>query len=83
MSALDDHPHFAPIATAPRDGTVILVADMEMGSFPMYWDPTGNNPIFAPDDVGIWRATDGSMTWKDTDGCGPTHWSPLDGRSVN
>lgn len=29
---LDDHPAYAPIGTAPRDGTPIIVADMEMPS---------------------------------------------------
>lgn len=75
--------HHAPITTAPRDGTVIVVAHEHVGEFVMQWDPQGTNDFFAPGDVGIWVAPDGSMTWKDTDDDGPSHWRPLTNRSVN
>lgn len=75
--------HHAPIATAPRDGTMIVVAHDDVGEFVMVWDPEGANDFFAPGDVGIWVATDGSFTWKDTDGVCPSPWRPCGPRSVN
>jgi hypothetical protein len=62
------------ISTAPRDGRVIIVRHEDVGSFPMAWNNTGNNEIFAPDAVGIWEAPDRSMTWSEADDCGPSHW---------
>lgn len=65
-----------PIETAPRDGRVIIVAHEEMGAFPMAWNPTGTNHLFAPGEVGIWEAPDRSFTWRDGE-FGPDKWAPL------
>lgn len=61
------------IETAPRDGTVIEVAADACGSFPMRWNPKGFNPL-ASRKPGLWEIPDGSMTWTEDDGAGPTHW---------
>lgn len=64
------------IGTAPRDGTIIRVMADEQ-CFNMLWNPQGSNTFFQPDPVGIWEAPDGSMTWSEEKGFGPTHWKPL------
>lgn len=66
-----------PIHTAPRDGTVIWVMHEDCGSFPMRWDSAGTNWIAQPEDEkGIWVTPDGSFTWSEYDGAGPSHWAP-------
>jgi hypothetical protein len=67
-----------PIDTAPKDGTVIELTWMDGGKpqeiWPMQWGHIQRNGLF-PDSVGMWVATDGSVTWNGSaeDG-GPTHW---------
>lgn len=65
-----------PIETAPKDGRVIVVMQEDVGSFLMAWNPTATNHLFAPGQMGMWEASDRSMTWRNDD-CGPTHWMPL------
>ncbi len=52
------------ISTAPRDGTLIEVADLEtgLGPFVMAWDP--KNECWATAPMVVWSAD------------GPTHWRP-------
>lgn len=69
---LDDR--YAPIATVPRDGTIVIVAHEDVGAFPMRWDATATNALFAPGQVGLWVVPDGSFTWSEHDGLGPSHW---------
>lgn len=64
------------IATAPRDGTVIEVMDPDCGSFPMRWNPEGDNAYLSTK-PGIWETADGSMTWCEDHGCGPSYWRTL------
>ena len=71
---IDNH---QKIETAPRDGTLIIVGDADVGEFPMRWEPEATNPFF-PLIVGFWVMSDGSMTWNDQDGAGPTYWYPID-----
>lgn len=69
-------PHdFRPIATAPRDGTVIEVFDDDVGSFLMFWDPAAENPLVSKQ-PGIWVEIGRGMTWCEDDGFGPTWWRP-------
>ncbi len=75
---LADHPHFLPIATAPRTGALIIVGADDAGTFPMRWDGGATNDLFAPGVVGMWVLFDGTMTWRD-DQYGPTHWQPCVG----
>ena len=76
---------WSDIATVPRDGRTVWVAADEVGVFLMRWNPIGANEIFQPDPIGIWEAIDGSMTWSEIDGCGPTSWMPYSGdrRTLN
>jgi hypothetical protein len=64
------------IETAPKDGRVIVVMAEEVGSFPMAWNPTATNHLFAPGELGMWEMIDQSMTWRSAED-GPTHWMPL------
>lgn len=70
-------PDWQDIATAPRDGTLIEVMDPDLGAFPMRWSPTQTNGLF-PGAQGFWVTRDGTMTWSEHDGFGPTKWRPLD-----
>lgn len=66
---------FRPIGTAPKDGTLIIVAHEDCGAFPMRWKAEGYNPPFSVRE-GLWEAWDGSFTWVDHDDLGPSHWKP-------
>jgi hypothetical protein len=67
------------IDTAPRDGTLIRVGwkgphDAEMQEwFTMRWGHIQQNGLFSGV-VGMWVAPDGSFTWNESGGFGPTHW---------
>lgn len=74
---------YATIGTAPRDGTLIIVADEEVGAFPMRWNYKAENDFFAPGITGMWETPDKSMTWTEHDGFGPRYWKPLDARGAN
>lgn len=74
---------FAPIGTAPRNGTYIVVAHEEVGSFVMRWEDDATNDLFAPGEIGMWVELGGFMTWKISNDEGPSHWKPLDIGSVN
>lgn len=70
-----------PIATAPRDGTVIHLTWMSNGEpqeiFPCQWGHIQRNGLI-PDDIGMWVDPHGLYTWSDTDPDGaPTHWAPF------
>lgn len=62
------------MSQAPRDGTILWLADPDCGAFIMRYNPQGENEFFAPGDVGIWEAMDKSFTWRDTLSEGPTRW---------
>lgn len=71
------------IATAPKDGTVIVLTWMENGEpqeqWPMQWGHIMRNGFF-PGKVGMWMTPDAAITWNED--CppsigGPTHWMPL------
>ena len=66
-----------PIETAPKDGTVIILADDEMENVvEMRWDATMANGLY-PEFKGFWTAPDRSMTWDHRSGFGPTKWQPI------
>jgi hypothetical protein len=64
------------ISSAPRDGTTVIVGAPDDEWFTMRWNPRGRNSIFQPEPVGIWEAPDGSFTWSEEGGFGPSHWRP-------
>jgi len=68
------------IESAPKDGTIILLTWMDDDTpqeiFPMRWGHIQRNGLF-PGKIGMWVVPDGSLTWNDDDGGGPTHWAPL------
>lgn len=68
-----------PIATAPRDGTTIIVMHPDCGAFTMCWNPQTENGAFSPD-TGMWEVP-GEMTWCERDhtgeDVGPSHWKPF------
>lgn len=80
MSIIDET--YCPIDTAPRDGTPVIVADEDAGSFLMSWNAECENGLF-PDVKGFWEAPDKSMTWGEHDGYGPTYWKPYNKQGVN
>lgn len=72
-----------PIATAPRDGTMILLYDAKMGEGP--WAGAYNvsdkkYPWMFFDDIETINTDEGDLVrpngWPD-DHRGPTHWMPL------
>jgi hypothetical protein len=65
-----------PIHTAPRDGTLIWISDMDGHTAPMRWNAERENGLF-PGVVGFWELSDGSMTWNEEGDLGPTHWRPI------
>ena len=69
---------YRPIATAPRDGSLVDVMADDFGPYRMRWNPTGTNPLVLIEQ-GIWEAQDGSFTWCEDRGAGPTHWRPVSG----
>ena len=66
---------YRPIATAPRDGTLIEVMDPEAGAFPMRWNPEGFNMAFSRK-PGLWESVAADVTWTEDNDCGPTMWRP-------
>lgn len=67
-----------PMATAPRDGTTILLwASDAGGPYEMFWNPHGTN-LLVQSGEGIWELNGGGLTWCEErpDGA-PTHWMPL------
>lgn len=70
------HSDYRPIDSAPRDGRLVQVFHEDVGSFVMRWNATGSNPLVSTD-PGIWEASDGSFTWCEDHGAGPSHWRPL------
>ncbi|TXN33920.1 hypothetical protein [Methylobacterium sp. WL19] len=73
MIDLNNTEGWEPIATAPRDGSVIWVMDPDCGAFLMRWSASTTNPMFS-DATGMWLATDGSLTWCEDTDAGPTWW---------
>lgn len=65
-----------PIATAPRDGTIIEVFDEDCGRFEMRWTPSGFNEIVSLHQ-GIWECPSNNFTWSEDRGFGPKWWRPL------
>lgn len=72
--------NWQPIDTAPKDGTEVLLTWMEKDKpadiLRMVWDQNRENGLF-PGVVGMWATREGSYTWCDAHGYGPTHWAPL------
>lgn len=69
------------IATAPRDGTPIVLTWMDDGKpqdqWLMQWGHIQRNELFAPGVVGMWITPDGCFTWTEDNPKGaPTHWRP-------
>lgn len=65
-----------PIRTVPRDGSVVHVAVPGEETALMRWVVGGSNALFQPEPIGIWETSDGSLTWSEQRGYGPTHWMP-------
>ena len=65
-----------PISTAHRTGLSITVGDPDCGEFIMHWDPKATNGLL-PGVMGFWVALDGSFTWSEHAGAGPTYWRHL------
>ncbi|EJL23961.1 hypothetical protein [Novosphingobium sp. AP12] len=64
-----------PISSAPRDGRLITVMDLDSASVEMWWNSTGTNAAFQSS-CGIWQTLDGQFTWSEERGWGPTYWRP-------
>lgn len=64
-----------PIDTAPRDGRVLEVSDLETCAAEMWWNAAGTN-MLVQNGHGIWEAVGGGFTWSEAAGAGPTHWRP-------
>jgi len=56
-----------PIATAPKDGSDILIVHSGGGMHVVFYDEAGNPPNH------VWSTADGIVYHKDY----PTHWMPL------
>lgn len=67
--------NYRNIASVPRNGTLVWVMHEDVGSFLMRWNAAGWNPLVSSE-LGIWEAADGSFTWCDRNGFGPSHWRP-------
>lgn len=67
-----------PYASLPpemKDGRVVMLADEDIGVYPMFWNPRGYNMIFSGRKVGIWQLVGGGLTWVDENPDGaPTFW---------
>ena len=63
------------ISSAPRDGTVIRVG-AEYEWYEMRWKEFGSSDAWRADVDGFWETPDGSFTWSEADGFGPTCWLP-------
>jgi hypothetical protein len=77
MTMIDES--FAPIRTAPRDGTFIVVGHEEVGTFIVRFVANQRKEVFAPGEVGMWLELGDTMTWIDHPDLGPSHWKPLNG----
>ena len=75
-----------PIATAPRDGTSVILTSMDMDSgkpqeicHGMIWNQFAGNEM-VQSGKGIWAMHSATgqilMTWSEEGGYGPTHWKP-------
>lgn len=68
-----------PIATAPRDGTVIQVRSKDGATAArMRWSKTSMNLQIRENISGIWEAESGQLTWSEHRGFGPDEWAPID-----
>ncbi|BCB18042.1 hypothetical protein OCUBac02_09360 [Bosea sp. ANAM02] len=66
---------YRDIVSVPRDGSLVWVMHEDVGSFLMRWNAAASNPMVSTE-PGIWEAPDGSFTWCDKNGLGPSHWRP-------
>lgn len=65
---------FHPYATVPKDGSLVLLHDDDVGTFPMRWSADDGNPLVSHG-RGIWVLDGGGVTWCDEDPDGaPTWW---------
>lgn len=71
-----DDPRWLPIDSAPRDGTLVLVMDEDVGAFVMRYSPLARNLLAQPG-RGLWVAPEGEFTWSEHEGFGPSKWMPL------
>lgn len=71
---MSDWKVYASMPPEMKDGRLILLADPEVGTFPMRWNPRGAN-IICSSRAGIWELEGGGMTWCDEDPDGaPSLW---------
>jgi hypothetical protein len=81
--------NWKPIASAPRDGTLVRVGwkeptDTKMQEhFVMQWGHIQRNGLVG-DHVGMWVSPCGGFTWSEADQDGaPTHWCELEDEMAN